>query len=385
MTNLRTRLVRSISDIDPELWDSVPTGDPLHTHRFLRIVERSGLEGAVYAYALFYHGDQLVGTAAFSVFDVRLELFLGQPPWVRWVRRFWPRFLRPRIAFCGIPVSLAQRNVAWRPGYSTPVLQGVAEVLEHLAAEHHASVCMVKEFADAEQRSLRLLEDAGYVVVPSIPTTSLPIDWISMDAYLDSMRAPFRRQVRRAHHHLHIHGGHLCERRAEDVVLDDLYTAYLDVMDRSQAKLETLTRAFFDALMQEYATDLVILTVEIEEVPQAYAILLPNADELMFLLAAKHPERDALDSYPNLVADVVRYGIEHGYRRIRMGQTAYACKQRLGAVPSEMWFGFRVQRPLLHRLMSRYRQILFPFTPLNDLHVFRESEPAELQVLDAID
>jgi hypothetical protein len=114
--SLQIEVVRTIHDIEPDVWDSVGARQGLYwTHRFFSCVESSSIADATaYWYLLFYNEKQLVATAVLSRFVVALDLLL--PPGVRRisdaVRRFRPSFLRLPMLFCGVPVSIGKHTLA---------------------------------------------------------------------------------------------------------------------------------------------------------------------------------------------------------------------------------------------------------------------------------
>ena len=57
-----------------------------------------------------------------------------------------------------------------------------------------------------------------------------------------------------------------------------------------------------------------------------------------------------------------------------MGQTAYWVKQCVGAVPEPEYIYLASRNPVMHRLLRSLRDVIFPKTVLQRVHVFREPD-----------
>ena len=115
----RAETFASIEDIAADVWDSALCGrEPLLSHRFLRVCERSHIENTRYRYLVVRDDHGVVAVTSFARLDIALDT-LAAPVIRRMVlrlREHYPRFLRQPVLLCGMPVSLGQAPVGIRPG-----------------------------------------------------------------------------------------------------------------------------------------------------------------------------------------------------------------------------------------------------------------------------
>jgi predicted N-acyltransferase len=392
--SLQIEVVRTIHDIEPDVWDSVGARQGLYwTHRFFSCVESSSIADATaYWYLLFYNEKQLVATAVLSRFVVALDLLL--PPGVRRisdaVRRFRPSFLRLPMLFCGVPVSIGKHTLAIsRSTNRETVVRELNRTMERIARDEGIGYLCFKEFVDRDLPALQILEQYGYMKARSIPRVKLEIRWPTFDEYLASMRHGYRRQVRQSLKTMGLTpaelsnpGGIGRKTHYPRMIITKLnrdnarraHELYLQVMQRATTKLETLPRDFFEALARNMDNDLVLLGIEHNSEMLATAILGINGAELNFLLAGlDYSHRDQFQTYFNLLNGIIAFGIEKGFKTIDLGQTTYDIKQRLGGRAEPVHFYLRALSSPRNRLLRLLNRLLFPETKLPVRRVFHDS------------
>jgi predicted N-acyltransferase len=388
--NLRAVVVSSINQVSPEEWDRVGSSHGLFwTHRFFRALEDSGVENATYHYVLIYDDSRLMGTAVLSSFVVSLDLLLSPAvqKFCRVVRNILPRFLRIRVLFCGVPISIGKHTVALaEPEYAHIVVAKVAEMMNEIATREGIRYLCFKEFAERDIASCAPLERHGFFRAHSVPRVFFPIRWTSYDAYLRDMRYGYRRPVlsslkklgqkwrirsvtegsRSEGVCLRLDNGRLCSPI-------HFHSLYLQVMDHTVVKLETLNARFFELLFEQMNDDMDVLVLEHEEEILGAAILTKYQGTLTFMFVGfDYAHRDEHAVYLNLLNGIVRHAVETGCNLLDLGQTSYWLKQRLGGQTESMYFYFRCRSRLLHTLLQVSRRVLFPPTRLPKLKVFRD-------------
>ncbi len=388
---LRVVCQTSIDQISAELWDSVNGPKGLFwTHRFLRAVEHSGVEQSKYHYLMFYDAEELVGTAVLSCFVVSLDMFMPSlmQKTIRLLRHLRRSFLRLRVLFCGLPLSVGKHTIAIvDPAYNEAVMERLCREMQSIAEHHGIRYLCLKEFAEAEADLGIPFERRGFFKALSLPRLSLDIRWPDFDAYLQSMRHTYRRHVRQSLARLDNRGQTIALRPydKESSYPPSLVTApidgylaslqhklYLEVINRVPIKLEILNESFFRNLSQYCRDDLVLLAVVEETTPHALAIVSVYDRTLTFVFVGiDYAHRDQHHAYINLLTGMVAYAIEHDCHTIDLGQTSYWLKQRLGGTPTQVYFFFKSRQPVVHALLRLLNPLLFPRTRLPHLRVFR--------------
>ncbi len=123
-----------------------------------------------------------------------------------------------------------------------------ASSLCRIARQANCVMIVLKEFPAAHRAPLQVLEGAGFVRAPSMPMTTLSLEFENFEDYVDKllsyqMRSKLRRKLRAAQRAkpgitmevLHTIG---------DDIIDDVHPLYLAVYERSPLKFEKLSKAF---------------------------------------------------------------------------------------------------------------------------------------------
>ncbi|HEU4335039.1 MAG TPA: hypothetical protein VFT32_11135 [Candidatus Eisenbacteria bacterium] len=381
MNGWECRVEPSLDAIDPREWDSIlAEGDHQASARFLRVCRDAAIEDARYRYVRFYHGGRLAATAVLTAMTVSLDLLAPRAvrAVARGARALHPRFLRMPIVLCGLPVSFGASCLRVAPGADGGrVVALLGGAMEEFAEAAGAGLCCVKELTDSERAYADSLLDHGFVRAPSLPGSSLRIEWRDFTAYAAAMRSGYRRQLRASL-------SARCDKGLRLRVVDDwsgdvgrIHRLYEEVMDRAEYQLERLPIAFFERLRVEFGPDARVLFLERDGDLEAAAVLLYGPRALTFLLAGIDYARNEKDrAYQNLVAEVVAEAIRRGAARVELGQTSYALKARLGAVTEPRWLYLRHRRAFRHELLRRGAPLLFPDTSVPARHVFAAARRA---------
>ncbi len=198
----------------------------------------------------------------------------------------------------------------------------------------------------------------------TLPTCSLTLkkEHTSVEAYLDSLRSPYRRRM------------NLAMKRCADIRVIrnadesiNVHPLYLQTYERSDYKLECLGREFFDKSEGE---KLVFMR---GDEPAGFVLLKVNGEELIFMLCGmeyKEGENNA-DLYYFMLLHIVGYAIEHDCRTIDFGQTSENTKLKFGAVLKKRYFYAHHSVHLINLLAILGRHLLEYDKQFGEYHVFR--------------
>lgn len=377
------RVHRSIGEVPAAEWDALVDADDLQaSHRFVGVCERSRVAVAAYRHVLVYDGGELAAIASLSAMRVRLDLLAtgATKSVMRRIRRVVPRALEVPVVFCGLPVSFGKSLLRIHPDAdATPVLAAIDDAAEEFGMEVGAPIVCSKEHADDEVGALSPLERRGFRRVPSLPSCRLPISWASFDEYVAAMRADYRRQLRSALRARDHHGLRVRESSDLAAECERIVPLYEQVMDHAEVQLERLPPAFFTELARAFPGETSAILVERGGDTVAAAVMLDSPRVSTFLLAGiDYSCHRALASYPILVTAVVASAIARGAEVLEMGQTSWALKQRLGAVPVARYLYVRARRRWLGAALHVAGGQLFPEMRLARRRVFARSSRPEL-------
>lgn len=146
----------------------------------------------------------------------------------------------------------------------------------------------------------------------------------SFEDYLDSLRSNYRRRYKQA------------LKKSQDLTLtylennadftEEMYNCYLQVYNKSRVKIEKLPIEFFRGDMFK------IFTLSKENKVVGFCQMLENGTELIFeFVGVDYAYNTQYDTYHRMLLEIVRYGIENGFKTIDFGQTADESKLKLGS------------------------------------------------------
>ncbi|MFT3945415.1 MAG: peptidogalycan biosysnthesis protein [Agriterribacter sp.] len=385
---MKTEIYDDIKAIDPYTWDLLnPEAELFHTHRFLKALQKARVEDADMYFLVIKDGDRMVGTAVLSAFTINLDLFINVQSVTKLIKKMLPHIFKVRVLFCGTPVSAAHKNIQAMPYAATDVYKAVAEAMESIAAKAKANTLIFKELLPGDLQYADALLRQGYFRGYSIPSTWMPVKHDTYNNYLKSMRHNFRRQIiaslKKAGMELPVVSNNSSALFTagkpviryvswEEISGKEFYTYYLSVMSRAAVKLETLNEAFFENVFTALADKVKLIAfVHNGEIICVFAFTIYNRG-LNFLWTGKKHDKDAFDSYHNLLNALVDIAIENRCEKLVLGQTSYYPKQRIGACTEDRFIYVRSRRSLIHSLLKKLNPWIFPYMKVSALNVFKK-------------
>jgi hypothetical protein len=390
--DLEVRRFLSIRDIDESLWNSLcPNQGFFCRYRFIRTVEDARIGDSQFWYLIFSECETPVAGAVLSTFEMSLDLLAGVSVQkiVQAIRKWLPAFLRIRILFCGLPISIGKHALLisedrWR----REVIHLLSQEMTAIARSRDIHLLCMKEFAAGEASVFNHLRESHFIQANSLPYYRLRIQWNSFHDYLASMRHPYRRRAVRSLKKLGLaepvieHADNLnylpdkpclfvCESAAFPP--SEFHNLYLRVMARASAKLETLNVAFFTSLFDSLSQNLEVLFFSERRQVQSAVIISMDCNVMTFLLVglSYSDAEKAYDAYHNLLYAMVALAIRRRCLYLDLGQTAPWSKQCIGGESFPLHFFLRSENRLTHRTLSILNSLLFPPTKEPRLRVFR--------------
>lgn len=282
----------SVAEI-PEEWDSVVHDNIYLTRKFLSFMEKANHEKKAY-YGVFNSTGKL--DTVFETIERRgynLAMFT--------------RFnMKIKITMIYVPLSVTHPGIEY------------GNCLNE-AAEFIRKISGYKIFLNLPD-----IELTDYAKGLTCPKCVLKVRWNSFDEYMNSLRSNYRYRFRKALKKAAPLKLRYLENGEE--FTDEMYGLYEQVYNKSRVKLEKLTPEFFRG---EFFR---IFVLEEGNIPCGFVQLLANGDELVFeFVGLDYSVQSKYDTYLAMLLEIVRYGIEHGFKTIDFGQTADDTKLKLGS------------------------------------------------------
>lgn len=370
----------STTEFKPADWDGFHSGEFYFRYSFLRAVELTKVNDARFRFLTYSHHGKAIGAVVLSSFLLQLDLLAGEPAILKGLKKLYPHLLKIPVVCCGIPVSYGQHHFCTLdPAYTNSILDAVHQEMNLFAKETNSKLLAWKEFND-DFESEKALTELGYLRLQSIPDTVFLSHEDSITGFVNSLRSPYRRKMKKtvaalANKDSNNKGLSVRTESFQKEHVEAFYAGYMAVMNRTPVKLEVYPASFFQHLIEEYDDRIELLTIRNEQDQELSALLIPDAHALNFILVSKNNSRyeDAL--YAELLRAIILYGIEKGHKKIKMGQTSYYSKMAAGASPVPLHIYLRSYRKSIHFLLDKCGSLLFPDTPLPRLNPYKPHEP----------
>lgn len=383
---------RSIRDLNPVDWGHVcdPNHDLLMSPGLLQAAEASlgptsdstavPSDRTLFWYLLVYDGDRPVGAACVTEFPLDTMVF-ASPLALRvvgQVRRWFPRYLKFRVTFCGLPISVAGSNVRIAPDAAAgDVLMAINQAVEQIARDRRTWLVVYKEPNGEEAKMLQPLLSSGFVMAESLPMNRIANEFGSFDAMLDAMRSHYRYKIARSRQKF-LSSGLTVTRTIDPTALRSLYTPelhelYIRVVLKAEHRLEILPREFFFELAKRFPNDLTLTTIAQKERVLAFAWSLRHGSIYRNLFVGVDYDRNAeTDAYFNLMLEDIAHAMDLPVDEIQMGQTADDFKSRLGCTPDPRYLFIKVNNRFLLWWFRRFESSFLAPPPLPPpRHVFK--------------
>lgn len=355
-----------MESVDPDEWNSIlSSGQAPLRHRYLCAWQHAELPGLRYRPMLARRADGRL-VAASPGYEYDLDMASVQKHAVSDVlqvlRRVVPGFLVLRVFEMGSPTPFVPPFLRAPEMQPAPAARALLEAgVEEMDAAG-ADLMIVQNFQRQPPRGdlADVFEDLGFQRVPIPPTVLLDLPFSDFDEYLATMRAGYRRRVRK-----------VMERSAAlrvelwtdfTPLVPELARLWRLVYERAdEVKREILAEPFFAAAAS--LDELRILALKREDGSLAsYALLLEDRPRLHFLYTGfeESAGRDE-GAYFRLLYEIVRYAIEDGFTSVNLGITTLEPKMDLGGEPVDLYGWIRHRNPVLHKAFARLAT--GPFAP----------------------
>ncbi len=302
-------------------------------HRYYELLEDTLKDGFKYGYLVFE--DDRAVSAIQPYFIIDQDLLAGTSGLIRklagGVRRVWPRFLYARTLMMGCTAGEGHLDGNETSQFVTAELLSAS--LSQLARDLNCAMVVLKEFPAKYRRPLARLRDAGFARVPSMPMTTLGIDYRNFEDYLSNMLSPrtrgkVRRKLRAA------------ERAQPTItmsvindatpVVDEVYPLYEKVFERSPLQFEKLTREFLCEIGRRMPDKVRFFLWYQDKRLIAFGLCMVEGEDLSHdYVGFDYSVAFDLNLYYRVFHDIIEWAIAHGYRRFYSGSLNYDPKWHL--------------------------------------------------------
>jgi Peptidogalycan biosysnthesis/recognition len=302
-------------------------------HRFYELIEDTLRDGFSYGY-LVIEDDRTV-CAVQPIFLLDQDLLAGLGERVKKLvvggRRLWPRFMFARTLMVGCAAGEGHLDGDDATKFATA--EALGRSLPELAGKLNCAMIVLKEFPAKYRAPLQCLRDAGFTRVPSMPMTTLDIDYRNFDDYLSKSLSPRTRgKVRRKLRAAERAQPAITMSVVTDVTshIDEVYPLYEKVFERSPLQFEKLSREFLCEIGRRIPDKVRFFIWRQENHIIAFGLCMVQDDSICHeYVGFDYSVAFELNLYYRVFHDIIEWAIANGYKRFYSGSLNYDPKWHL--------------------------------------------------------
>jgi Acetyltransferase (GNAT) domain len=300
--------------------------------RFYELLEDT-VAGFGYGYLVAGSGEDVSAIQPYFIIDQDLAAGTGGQARnvIAGIRRLWPRFMRARTLMVGCAAGEGHLDGGELVQSATAEL--LAGSLRRIARELNCVMVVLKEFPAKYRGPLEVLQHAGFTRVPSMPMTTLAIDFKDFEQYVDKTLSPRTRgKVRRKLRAAERAKPAITMSAVDDVavIVDEIYPLYLGVYERSPLQFERLSKEFLCEIVKRMPDKARIMVWRQDEKIIAFGLCTVQGDAICHeYVGFDYAVAFKLNLYYRVFRDIIEWAIANGYKRFYSGSLNYDPKWHL--------------------------------------------------------
>jgi hypothetical protein len=325
------RIARRSEIEDLPKWRSAFAGER-KDRRYYELVEDT-LDGFEFGYLVVEDGEDVLAIQPYFIVDQ--DLTAGAEGSIQRIvgsfRRFWPRFLRARTLMIGC--AAGEGHLDGDQPSQAHVAAALARSLNRIGRQLDCAMVVLKEFPAKYRGPMSGLRNSGFARIPSMPMTTLGIEYENFDKYLlANLSAATRGKVRRKLRAAERARPAISMSVVQDVTpfVDDVYPLYIDVYERSPLKFEKLTRAFLREIGNRMPEKVRFFLWRQDNRIIAFGLCTVLGDSICHeYVGFDYAVAFQLNLYYRVFHDIIEWAIANGYKRFYSGSLNYDPKWHL--------------------------------------------------------
>ncbi len=262
--------------------------------------------------------------------DVLAGIKLDRSAVVARIRRRYPRFLKLRTLMLGCTAGEGHLAASAQLPAAT-VAKTLARGIVAQAQALGAQMTVLKEFPRRDRHDLACFEREGFGRAPSMPMTTLDIDYDNFDDYMQkALSAKMRRDLRKKFRAAESANLEMTVTDNAASFIDEIYPLYLQIYERSNFHFEKLTKEYFRRLGCEMSDKTRFFIWYRGNTLMAFALCMVEGEDIFAeYIGLDYAFALDLHLYHYISRDVISWAMAHGYKRFRSSGLNYDPKLHL--------------------------------------------------------
>lgn len=377
------RWVTSIHEVGEIAWNTCfARGDVMQSYALHEATEAARLPDVDFHYLVARDAHGVV--AVVPCFKFRMSLTVVAPEKVNKVvsvvRRVFPNFLYLHAFVVGTPIAICKDLLGLRPDLSGDAYPRVlAAVMDEVVAHTRRlklGMIIVKEITTALLPSVSPVLAQRFLLVESPATTYLYLGEPGRTTYKGRLRKKYRTMMNARRAKLDEAGMRWEVTHDFAPHAEAMHPLYLNVLNRSKIRFETLSVEFFRQLPARLGKNaLALLCWKGAQLVAFELVIRDEAWTHPVYLGIDYRFRDEGALYFNCIYRILDLIEQEGRAVVQLGQTSYPVKASIGAVVDRLYVGVHHTSGLLNAVLRKLAPMMFPSTEVpRSQRVFRDMD-----------
>ncbi|HET6225173.1 MAG TPA: hypothetical protein VFF27_02775 [Bacteroidia bacterium] len=369
--------------IKADHWNSiVPFGSEFLKLPYLYVWEKAHAENMRFHYTIIYDQNKPVAIGYFQVIDFNGENFESiiemennealcritaylQKHLANHLKRNADK-INMRLLICGNSFISGEHGFTHVPDINKPeLIDALADVIYSIGKTEKLrgkiAAVLVKDFYITDDHAADELSEFKYHDFVAEPNMILPIQWSSMDDYLNAMSKKYRHRAKGI-----IKKGEVMERKifsVEEITTNEqiINQLYKNVHLKAKFRLATLPASYFAEMKRELKDKFVFTAYYFQENLVGFrSTFILNKEIEAHFIGIDYNLNKQLELYQNMLYDYVKEAITRGTNKLILGRTASEIKSTIGAEAVELKCYIRHHNPLSNRIIKPFVDYLKP-------------------------
>lgn len=338
------------------------------SREYFDALERSAPDNMRCCYAAFFEDEKLIGGALFQYLDFQYHsTFQKNQVWCS-MRNFLARKFSGDVMILGNNMLTGQNGFYFDPSKATreQILVLLDDAVYKMQKEVRKTALII--YKDYQADFVNHFKGRNYhsyfrfSVQPNM-ILNLKESWVGFNDYLDAFSTKYRTRAKSARKKSE--GIEKQELQLDEIrkYHKEINILYQNVAENAPFNTFFLAENHFEKMKENLDQNFKVFGYFLNgKLTGFYTLILNNDDIDTYFLGYNKELQKEKQLYLNMLLDIVRFGIDHRFRRIIFGRTALEIKSTIGAEPVDIFGLIRHKNGLLNRFMDRIFPSLNPKT-----------------------
>jgi hypothetical protein len=387
MKQFESKWHQTITAIDKNVWNKIFKNETIKSYGLFASMEAAGINDVEFYFLEVTKFGQTI--ALLPCFYYRLDLSVlsteSLKKQVNKIRTFYPRFMTLKVFGIGSLAATCEQHIGVDENLSKNEIRVLGNIINQQIKDKSKKMkcplVLIKEVPVDDMDFVKSLFFEDFYFYDSLPNTFIPIN-NSFAPYPIALKKKERKRFKDSK--IEFEANFTWEIVTDFSIYNNVFEKqYLNVLNKSKNKFETMNKAFFDHVNQRLENKSFLLICRdaknkirsTELVIEEENKLIPMYLGIDYTACTEHEVRLI---YFNTIFKTISEAENRNKEMVVLGQTSYYPKIMSGAIVKRLFLGFYSNNKVLQYFIQRYFGLLFKETIVHN-NIYKKEWQDELK------